>query len=43
MKPVAHPEMGKKKCEKIFDLDYNEYRRKNQVKTSLATNATLTA
>lgn len=43
MKPVAHPEMGKKKCEKIFDLDYNEYRRKNQVKTSLATNATLTS
>ncbi|OLQ10528.1 hypothetical protein AK812_SmicGene5719 [Symbiodinium microadriaticum] len=27
--------------EKIFDLDFNEYRRKNQVKTSLATNATL--
>ncbi|CAK9087043.1 unnamed protein product [Durusdinium trenchii] len=40
---VVHPEgpKGKKKCEKIFDLDYNEHRRKNPVKQSLASNATL--
>lgn len=40
---LAHPygRKEKKACEKIFDLDYNENRRKNQVKKSLASNATL--
>lgn len=27
--------------EKLFELDYNEFRKKNQVKTTVATNATL--
>ena len=34
---------ARKSARRSFDLDYNEYRRKNQVKTSLATNATLTS
>lgn len=38
--PAARKQ-GRQEGEKIFDLDFNEYRRKNQVKTSLATNATL--
>lgn len=29
-------------CEKIFSLDFNEHRRKNPTKTSIASNATLT-
>mmetsp|Transcript_27362 Transcript_27362/g.72270 ORF Transcript_27362/g.72270 Transcript_27362/m.72270 type:complete len:586 (-) Transcript_27362:29-1786(-) len=37
----SEPRSKQSGWEKLFDLDYNEFRRKNQVKTSVATNATL--
>ncbi|CAJ1403750.1 unnamed protein product [Effrenium voratum] len=40
IEPTA-PRLNGKQGEKIFDLDYNEHRRKNPVKRSLASNATL--
>lgn len=43
MKDGPHVQVEPKKREKVFELDFNEHRRKNPTKTSLASNAVLSS